>query len=83
MKHKFETIKQGSTGADVVTLQLALTMLGFVGADKKKLVIDGECGKNTVYAINSFQSLTSNMGINTGNRDGIFGENCWQFLTRG
>lgn len=83
MIHNFETIKQGSAGSDVITLQLALTMLGFVGADKKKLVIDGECGNNTVFAINSFQSLTSNMGVNTGNRDGIFGTKCWQFLTRG
>lgn len=81
--HKFKAIKNGSIGEDVLVLQTVLSMLNYTGKNNKALVIDGECGENTVYAINSFQSSMraygSECGTN-GTNDSCFGEKCWKLL---
>lgn len=79
----FKTIKKGSQNSDVVTMQVALRMMGFRGKDGKLLTIDGQCGDNSIYAINSFQVYTKSAGVNCGNKDSTFGANCWKFITGG
>lgn len=79
----FATIKRGSTGADVVVLQCALRMLQYVGEDGKPIEIDGKCGGNTVFAINSFQTVQRAYGFEcgtNGKNDGTFGQSCWNRL---
>ena len=81
--YNFTTVKLGTTGTCVVTLQTVLVMLHYLGADGKPLVIDGECGENTVFAINSFQSNMRAYGFEcgtNGQNDGCFGGACWKLL---
>lgn len=81
--HTFSTVKNGSTGEDVLVLQTVLSMLHYLGEDGKPLAIDGECGGNTVYAINSFQSNMRAYGFEcgtNGSNDGCFGGLCWKVL---
>lgn len=83
MAHTFTTVKSGSTGTDVVVLQSVLSMLHYLGKDGKPLTIDGECGSNTVYAINSFQSSMRAYGFEcgtNGKNDSTFGPACWKLL---
>ena len=77
---KYETIKKGSVGTDVIILQTALRLLQYVGANNKPIEIDGFCGANTVYAINQFQIRQEKFGYSCGNGDGCFGEKCWYRL---
>ena len=82
----FATIKRGSTGTDVVVLQCVLRMLQYVGKDGKPIEIDGKCGINTVFAINTFQTVQRAYGFecgNNGKNDGTFGEACWKRLLGG
>ena len=76
-------VKNGSTGSSVIACQAILKAYGFVGKDGKPLDVDGVSGENTVYAINSFQSLTKSTGVNTGNCDGVFGAKCWEYVFGG
>ena len=81
--HTFSTVKNGSKGEDVLILQTVLSMLHYLGKDGKPLVIDGECGSNTVYAINSFQANMRAYGFEcgtSGKNDGCFGSTCWKLL---
>ena len=81
--HKFQTIKKGSYGSDVLILQSLLRALQYVGEDGKPLEIDGDCGSNTVYAINTFQRMSIAYGIDVGTKqkpDGVFGKKCWERL---
>lgn len=81
--YNFKTVKLGTTGTCVVTLQTVFVMLHYLGADGKPLTIDGKCGKNTVYAINSFQSNMRAYGFEcgtNGKNDGCFGGACWKLL---
>ena len=81
--HTFTTVKLGSKGEDVLILQTVLSMLHYLGADGKPLTIDGECGENTVFAINSFQSNMRAYGFECGTNganDGCFGGACWKLL---
>ena len=81
--HKFQTIKKGSYGSDVLVLQSLLRALQYVGEDGKPLEIDGDCGSNTVYAINTFQRMSIAYGIDVGTNqkpDGVFGKKCWERL---
>lgn len=82
----FATIKRGSTGTDVVVLQCVLRMLQYVGKDGKPIDIDGKCGINTVFAINTFQTVQRAYGFecgNNGKNDGTFGRACWERLLGG
>lgn len=79
----FKTVRKGSTGEDVKVLQTVLSMLQFLGADGKPLSISGFCDDNTVYAINSFQTVQRAYGYecgSNGKNDGQFGERCWARL---
>ena len=81
--HKFSTVKSGSYGTDVVVLQTVLSLLHYTGKDGKSLTIDGACGTNTVYAINSFQTTMRAYGYECGTNganDGCFGKSCWTVL---
>ncbi|MCC8128960.1 MAG: peptidoglycan-binding protein [Clostridiales bacterium] len=63
------TIKKGSTGAQVRSLQSLLN-----GKNKAALSVDGDCGSNTVAAIKSYQKAKS-LTV-----DGICGVNTWTSL---
>lgn len=61
--------------------QALLRHMGFVGADGKPLIIDGDYGTDTTYAVYQFQNMArSGMGIelgtDSGENDGDFGEKC-------
>lgn len=80
---KFSDVKDGSVGMDVVVLQSLLRALQFVGKDGKPIDIDGQCGLNTVFAINSFQKQQRAYGYECGyqgTNDGVFGQKCWARL---
>ena len=75
-----KSVKDGSTGLSVYILQAMLRGLQYTGADGKAIEIDGKCGNNTVYAINSFQRIQYAYGYECGTNgkpDGVFGEKCW------
>lgn len=79
----FSTVKKGSTGTDVIVLQSMLRALQYVGADGKPIDIDGQCGNNTVYAINEFQNRQRAYGVECGNKGkntSIFNSLCWSRL---
>lgn len=83
MSHVFSCVKKGSTGTDVLVLQTVLSMLHYVGKNGKPLEIDGICGENLVYAINSFQASMRAYGFECGTggkNDGAFGNACWKLL---
>lgn len=46
----------GDTGEEVKSLQEKLVTLGFKGEDGKKLTVDGEFGKNTLFAVKAAQT---------------------------
>lgn len=82
----FDTVKKGSSGVSVYVLQTVLRMLLFKGKNGKPLIIDGECGDETVFAINSFQSTMRSYGYEVGTdgkNDGEFGSKCWKCLLGG
>lgn len=82
----FEAVKLNSEGVSVYVLQTVLRLLGFLGADSKPLSVDGECGENTVFAINTFQSTMRAYGYEVGTNgenDGVFGDKCWKCLLGG
>ena len=82
----FDVVKKGSVGVNVYVLQTVLRMLLFKGENGKPLDIDGECGDETVFAINSFQSTMRSYGYEVGTNgenDGEFGNKCWKCLLGG
>lgn len=78
---KFGTVKKGSTGTDVIVLQVMLRMLGRLGKDGKQIAIDGECGDNTVYAIRELQKWSNTLGYKM-RTDGIFDDTCFRMILR-
>lgn len=77
------TVKNGSKGTSVYILQALFRALQYLGADGKPLEIDGIAGKNTVYAIKSFQKTQMAYGFKcneNNNPNGIFDANCWNRL---
>lgn len=48
-------LKFGSKGGDVITLQQQLKKLGFKGENGKEIVVDGNFGASTEYAVITFQ----------------------------
>ena len=67
-------VKSGTKGNDVKLLQRLLKSNGFRGADGKLLMLDGDCGANTVYAIKSYQKKK---GLSA---DGIAGPATWKSI---
>ena len=76
-------VKQGTSGADTLLLQRILYSMGFKGADGKPLALDGNCGKNTVHAINACQTYLRKQGIEVGTNkknDSKCGAKMWKAL---
>ncbi len=69
-----DTVREGSTGADAKLMQTLLKGLDFCGYDAEELSLDGIIGKNSVYALRSFQD---SHGLEV---DGICGKNTWSAL---
>lgn len=77
------TVKKGTKGADTLLCQEILYAKGYKGKDGKPLKLDGDCGDNTIYAINSFQTDMREIGIEcgtNGKNDGSCGQTCWKYL---
>ena len=70
----FVTVKPGSKGEEVKLLQEKLKKLGYKDSSGKDLVADGVFGKNTEYALKSFQKKMSLV------TDGIAGPETWRKL---
>lgn len=64
-------VKYGVSGTFVKAVQRIAYSKGIKGADGKPIKADGECGKNTVYAIKEMQKI---VGISP---DGICGNETW------
>ena len=76
----FDVVQKGSTGTDVWIMQSFLHVLQYCGKDGKPLVIDGTCGDDSVFAINTFQETQRKFGYecgSNGKNDGIWGRACW------
>lgn len=76
VKVELSVLKKGSRGDEVKTVQRLLKALGHKGADKKVLTVDGDFGKNTDYALKTFQA-SEDLGV-----DGICGKNSWTALLK-
>lgn len=68
------TLKKGSKGDEVKTLQTKLKNFGYKGKDGKELTCDGDFGNNTEYALKNFQKAK---GLTV---DGIAGPKTWAKL---
>ncbi len=80
-----KTIQQGTKGIEVYILQGILNAGGFLGKDGKPIKIDGNCGSNTVYAINSYQALMIAYGNDIGSKgkpDSKCGTKMWASLIK-
>lgn len=69
-----DEVSFGSTGKSVTLLQKLLDCDGYIGSNNEHLDIDGEAGKNTIFALKEYQS---NNGLAV---DGICGEKTWKSL---
>lgn len=79
----FATVKLNSTGTDVYTCQVLLRAMGFRDGKGNPVDVTGVCTKDTVHAINSFQSYARDCGVECGSNglnDGMFGKKCWTFI---
>lgn len=73
----------GTKGSSVLLCQEILKARGYKGEDGKELKLDGDCGSNTVYAINSYQSARRKQSVEigtNGKNDGICGSGMWKDL---
>lgn len=79
--YKFETIRLGSTGGNVRTVQSILFSRGFKGKDGKPLELDGQAGENTMYAIASYIRARKAQGADLGGEDAwgplCYGDQNW------
>jgi hypothetical protein len=81
-----KTVILNSKGVDVYILQAILRSQGFTGQDGKPLLIDGNAGNNTIYAINSYQRMMRAYGIEcgtNGHNDSSCGSKMWESLLGG
>lgn len=78
---KFGAVKKGSTGTDVIVLQVMLRMLGRLGENGKQVDVDGEFGQNTLYAVKELQKWSNSMGVKM-RTDGTFDESCFKKILR-
>lgn len=70
----FVTVKSGSSGEEVKTLQKKLKKLGYKDSKGKELSADGIFGKNTEYALKNFQKKEGLVS------DGVAGPKTWAKL---
>ena len=78
---EMQVLKQGDKGEQVKTLQRLLKELGYNGRSSA-LVIDGDFGTNTAYAVGTLQTTMKNKGI-INNVDYIVGSYTWNYLLKG
>ena len=78
---EMQGLKQGDKGEQVKTLQRLLKELGYNGRNSA-LVIDGDFGTNTAYAVGTLQTTMKNKGI-IQNVDYIVGSYTWNYLLKG
>ena len=81
-----KTVILNSKGTDVVALQAILRSQGFIGQNGKPLSIDGNAGNNTIFAINSYQSMMRAYCIEcgtNGHNDSSCGAKMWECLLGG
>ncbi len=71
MNNNYPTIKQGSTGPNVIRLQQDLTQLGYYSG-----AIDGDFGPGTKQAVINFQQARGLIA------DGIVGPNTWSEINK-
>lgn len=69
-----DTIRQGSKGAQVKTVQRLLKAMGYEGEKGRTLTVDGEAGKHTTHAVKSFQAAKKLTA------DGVVGAKTWRAL---
>lgn len=80
---EFKTVKKGTSGTCVAVLQACFRAMQYTGADGKPIEITGVCNNNTVYAINTFQTVQRAYGVECGTKgknDSTFGPSCWKRL---
>lgn len=65
-------LSRGSKGEAVKTLQRLLNALGYADAEEKKLTVDGNFGKATLYALKAYQTA------NELEADGYCGAETWK-----
>lgn len=73
----------GKSGSAVRLLQKLLRYANCKGKDGKVLEVDGDCGENTVHAINVYQTRKRKQGIELGTNgvnDGVCGEKMWKAM---
>ena len=79
-------VRLGSRGKHVKTLQVLLNKAGFKGTDGRSLKEDGDAGTNTIFAINSYQTVRraqgKELGTN-GKNDSSCGKAMWSDLIIG
>ena len=83
---KVKNIFDGVKGPEVRLLQTILKGRGFKGLNGTELSLDGECGANTVKAINDYQAARRKQGVElgtNGKNDGSCGSKMWNDLTGG
>ena len=81
-----KTVILNSKGTDVVALQAILRSQGFIGQNGKPISIDGNAGNNTIFAINSYQSMMRAYDIEcgtNGHNDSSCGPKMWVSLLGG
>lgn len=74
-------VKHGSTGNSVLLLQEILRARGFKGGNGQPLSLDGQCGDNTVFAINAYQDFRRKSGVELGTNnqnDSVCGPKMWK-----
>lgn len=77
------TVKKGSKNSSVLLMQTILRGKGYKGKDGEELELDGSCGTNSEYAINSYQSDRRKAGVELGTNkknDGSCGPKMWKDL---
>ena len=74
---ELDVLRKGSKGNVVKTLQRLLKSYGHKGKNGLDLVIDGDLGSNSEYALRLFQKSA---GLSV---DGICGKNTWNKLLIG
>lgn len=75
-KEEKATVKKGSNNSTVKELQIDLILLGFKDSNKVNLVVDGDFGSKTDYAVREYQSA------NKLKVDGIVGPKTWAALEK-
>ena len=69
-----DTIRQGSKGAQVKTVQRLLKAMGYEGQGGRTLAVDGSAGKHTTHAVKAFQTAQKLTA------DGVVGAKTWRAL---